>query len=318
MAQERLCRTGSSVFICVHLWFHFLAYAEWASAMSHTGTRVAVTGSSGRLGRLIVRDLLAAGHDVVGMDRSPGTADAGRFVQGSILDADSLATAFAGADTVVHTAALLSRGNTQPDIFEVNTRGTWNVFDAAARAGVRRVVSFSSECAVGQCFQRVATLPRYLPIDEAHPLEPQDSYSLSKQLGEDIARAFHRSGGPSVVILRPTWVMFPLPAADLEARRALGHGDMWCWVAPDDVAAATVAAVALETDFDSFFLGAPNTLCEAPTLDRLRERWGMLPELRDPGFYTADPTAGIYDSRKAGQKLGFTPTRDWRRLLTAG
>lgn len=281
-------------------------------------TCVAVTGSSGRLGELIVRDLLKAGHDVVGLDRLPAPANGSRFVQGSILDTDALTSAFAGAEAVVHTAALLSRGNTQPEIFEVNTRGTWNVFDAATRAGVRRVVSFSSECAVGQCFQRVSRPPRYLPIDEAHPLEPQDAYSLSKQLGENIARAFHRAGGPSVVVLRPTWVMFPMPATELEARRALAHGDMWCWVAPDDVARAAVAAVGLETDFDTFFLGAPNTLCEVPTLERLRERWGSLPVLRDPAFYTADPSAGIYDSRKAGQKLGFKPTRDWRSLLTPG
>ncbi|HLB98157.1 MAG TPA: NAD(P)-dependent oxidoreductase, partial [Acetobacteraceae bacterium] len=182
-------------------------------------------------------------------------------------------------------------------------------------AGVRRVVSFSSECAVGQCFQRVARPPHYLPIDEDHPLEPQDAYSLSKQLGESIAAGFRRSGGPSVVILRPTWVMFPIPEADLVARRALDHGDVWCYVAPADVAAAAVAAVALDTDFDTFFLGAPNTLCEEPTLERLRARWGSLPELRRPEFYASDPMAGLYDSSKASKKLGFTPTRNWRALL---
>lgn len=278
------------------------------------GARVAVTGSHGRLGQLIVRGLRQAGYDVTGLDRTPGPDDA-HFIQGSILDADCLATAFAGADTVVHTAALLSRGNTQADIFEVNTRGTWMVFDAATRAGVRRVVSFSSECAVGQCFQRVVRPPRYLPIDEHHPLEPQDAYSLSKQLGESIAASFRRAGGPSVVILRPTWVMFPITEADLEARRALAHGDMWCYVAPEDVANATVAAVAFDTDFDAFFLGAPNTLCAAPTLDRLRERWGTLPELRRPELYANDPTAGLYDSSKAHAKLGFAPTRNWRALL---
>lgn len=280
-----------------------------------SGARVAVTGGAGRLGRLITRDLRAAGHDVVGLDRTP-PADDTAFIQGSILDADALATAFTGADAVVHTAALLTRGNAPPDIFEVNTRGTWNVFDAAVRAGVKRVVSFSSECAVGQCFQRVARPPRYLPIDEAHPLEPQDAYSLSKQLGEDIARAFHRAGGPSVVVLRPTWVMFPLPAGELEARRALGHGDMWCWVAPDDVARAAVAAVGYRTDFDTFFLGAPNTFCEAPTLERLRERWGILPEIRRPELYAADPLAGLYDNSRAAARLGFAPSRDWRALVT--
>ena len=279
-----------------------------------SGARVAVTGSNGRLGRHITRELKLAGYDVVGLDRSSG-ADEGGFIQGSILDADCLAAAFAGADAVVHTAALLSRGNTQADIFEVNTRGTWMVFDAATRAGVGRVVSFSSECAVGQCFQRVVRPPRYLPIDEAHPLEPQDAYSLSKQLGESIAARFRRAGGPSAVILRPTWVMFPISAAELEARRALDHGDMWCYVAPADVASATVAAVALDTDFDTFFLGAPNTLCEAPTLERLRARWGYVPELRRPEIYANDPTAGVYDSSNAQEKLGFAPTRRWRTLL---
>jgi UDP-glucose 4-epimerase len=279
-----------------------------------SGARVAVTGSNGRLGRLITNALKAAGYDVIGLDRTPALDNA-RFIQGSILDPDSLAAAFAGADAVVHTAALLSAGNPQADIFEVNTRGTWMVFDAATRAGARRVVSFSSECAVGQCFQRVARPPRYLPIDEAHPLEPQDAYSLSKQLGESIAASFRRAGGPSVVILRPTWVMFPITEAELDAHRALTHGDMWCYVAPADVAAATVAAVALETDFDAFFLGAPNTLCEQPTLERLHARWGHLPELRRPELYADDPTAGLYDSSKARERLGFTPTRQWRTLL---
>ncbi len=279
-----------------------------------SGSRVAVTGSNGRLGRYITRALRDAGQTVIGLDRSPGGDDE-NFVHGSILDADCLAAAFAGADAVVHTAALLSRGNTQADIFDVNTRGTWMVFDAATRAGVGRVVSFSSECAVGQCFQRVARPPRYLPIDEDHPLEPQDAYSLSKQLGESIAAGFRRAGGPGVVILRPTWVMFPVTPAELEARRALDHGDMWCYVAPADVAAATVAAVHLDTDFDTFFLGAPNTLCEEPTLERLRARFGYLPELRRPDFYAADPVAGVYDSSKALAKLGFAPTRCWRSLL---
>jgi nucleoside-diphosphate-sugar epimerase len=90
---------------------------------------------------------------------------------------------------------------------------------------------------------------------------------------------------------------------------------VWCYVAPADVAAATVAAVALDTEFDTFFLGAPNTLCEEPTLERLRARWGDLPELRRPDFYSDDPTAGLYDSSKAREKLGFAPTRNWRALL---
>jgi len=86
-------------------------------------------------------------------------------------------------------------------------------------------------------------------------------------------------------------------------------------VAPADVAAATVAAVALDTEYDTFFLGAPNTLCEEPTLERLRVRWGALPELRRPDLYANDPMAGLYDSSRACEKLRFAPTRNWRTLL---
>jgi nucleoside-diphosphate-sugar epimerase len=111
--------------------------------------------------------------------------------------------------------------------------------------------------------------------------------------------------------------MFPIAEADLAERRALAHGDLWCYVAPADVAAATVAAVGLDTEFDAFFLGAPNTLCAVPTLDRLRERWGYLPELRQPEFYANDPVAGLYDSSRARDRLGFTPTREWRSLLAS-
>jgi nucleoside-diphosphate-sugar epimerase len=281
------------------------------------GARVVVTGANGRLGGLITAALHKAGLDVTGLDRIAARAedDGVPVITGSILDADTLDAALAGADAVVHTAALLTAGNTQPDIFDVNTRGTWMVFDSAVRCGVRRLVSFSSECAVGQCFQRIARPPRFLPIDEDHPLEPQDAYSLSKQLGEAIAASFVRTTGLSAVILRPTWVMFPITPAQLEEHRALMHGDMWCWVAPADVAAATVAAVTLDTELETFFLGAPNTLCKQPTLDLLRARFGSLPELSRPEFYAADPNASLFDCSRARARLGFRPTRDWAALL---
>ena len=282
-----------------------------------SGARVVVTGALGRLGRRITVALRRAGFDVIGLDRTVSAEGDVPVITGSILDADALAQAFAGADTVVHAAALLSAHGTQAEIFDVNTRGTWTVFDTAARCGVRRVVSFSSECAIGQCFQRIARPPRFLPIDEEHPLEPQDAYSLSKQIGEAIAASFVRSTGRSAVILRPTWVMFPITPEDLAAHRGLMHGDMWCWVAPDDVADATVAAATLDTELETFFLGAPNTLCTQPTLELLAARFGTPPELRRPEFYAVDPTASLFDCRRAAARLGFRPTRDWAALMKA-
>ncbi|MEJ0017868.1 MAG: NAD(P)-dependent oxidoreductase [Acetobacteraceae bacterium] len=100
---------------------------------------------------------------------------------------------------------------------QVNAIGTWNLFEAALRNGVRRVVHCSSSSALGLDASNPRMPPRYLPIDEAHPLRPTDAYGLSKLCGEQIAEAASRRG-LEVIVIRPCFVAFP-EMADFMAGR---------------------------------------------------------------------------------------------------
>lgn len=106
-------------------------------------------------------------------------------------------------DAVIHLAAIPhpATGASQ-EIFRVNCLGTYHVYQAAAEAGVKRVVTASSINAFGFNFGIQGFPIEYLPIDEAHPTHTTDAYSFSKQVTEDIADYFWRREGISGVCLR--------------------------------------------------------------------------------------------------------------------
>jgi hypothetical protein len=94
-------------------------------------------------------------------------------------------------------------------LFHINCTGTFNVYQAAAEEGIKRVVSASSINALGFNFGGVPFQLSYLPIDEAHPTQTSDVYSLSKQILEDTADYFWRRDGISGVCLRLPFVFDP-------------------------------------------------------------------------------------------------------------
>ncbi len=276
--------------------------------------KVLVTGGSGRLGRYVV-DELAGRCDLTVLDLAPPHREV-RHAAASILDLDELERELRGHDAVVHLAAVPGLRGAAPEvIMRTNALGTWNVLEAARQAGLAKAVLCSSECATGLCYQERERPPRYLPVDEAHPLCPADPYSLSKQLGELAGQSF-ACRGLEVVVLRPTLVLFPEQRHEIEARGTeLLHADLWSYVEPGDVARAF--RLALEHDgepFDVFFVSAADTLSPRPTLELVEARFGAPPEVRKPALYEAHPHAAIYDISHARDTLGFEPESDWRRL----
>lgn len=87
--------------------------------------------------------------------------------------------------------------------------GTFNVHEAARMLGIKSVVSTSSEAAYGFFFKIRDILPLFLPLDEKHPLRPQDCYGLSKKVGEDIAQSYTDAYGMSTPVIRPPWIVKP-------------------------------------------------------------------------------------------------------------
>ena len=173
--------------------------------------RVAVTGGSGKLGRHVVRRLMADGHQVLNLDlageRSPGLAIVDLRNYGQVLDVMlGLDDRHTGFDAVVHLGAIPAPGIV-PDAatFENNMLSTYNVFQAARRAGIKKVVYASSETVLGLPFD---VDPPYIPVDEEYPARPESTYSLVKHLEEQMAVELTRWDPElSIVALRFSNVM---------------------------------------------------------------------------------------------------------------
>src|SRR5688500_1968583 len=189
--------------------------------------KVVVTGGLGKIGHWVVRELTNDGsqsHEVLVLDRVPGP-QAGpfqqglvRYVLGDTADLGQVMGALAGADAVIHLAALPAPGYATNDVtFHINVLGAFNVHEAAWRLGIRRVVSASSTAALGWVYREREFAPDYLPVDEDHPLRPQDVYGLSKKIVEDIARSYADRHSMETVMLRPPGVLSPEQLDELRA-----------------------------------------------------------------------------------------------------
>lgn len=154
-----------------------------------------VTGGTGFLGSHVADTLAAAGHEVTVFDQVAGARH--RTVVGDLLDPAALAHAFTGAEFVCHLGAIgdvYLAGERPALAASVNVTGTANVCDAAQAAGVGRVVVAST--------WEVYGAPRYQPIDEQHPCEPDHPYNITKLAGERIAMAYAHLRGQQVIALR--------------------------------------------------------------------------------------------------------------------
>jgi nucleoside-diphosphate-sugar epimerase len=169
--------------------------------------RVLITGGTGLIGKAATQHLLANGGQVRVFDL-PERFDnpAVEYIQGDILNYDQVFAAMQGCDGVIHLAALR----------HVNVTGTFNVFEAAAKFGIQRVVQASSINAIGGFYNTLDLDIRYFPIDEDHPRLTTDPYSFSKQMVEDIGVYYWRRAGISSVALRFPAV-FPVGFTETES-----------------------------------------------------------------------------------------------------
>jgi nucleoside-diphosphate-sugar epimerase len=294
---------------------------------------ILVTGAAGLLGRFVVRDLLAHGYAVRGLDRRQGDSDIEWHV-GDVTSPELVQRAMAGVDAVMHMAAIpnIWSGDGQT-IMRVNLLGTYTVLEAAEAAGVGRVVFCSSDSVAGYTVKEGRMLPpRYAPLDLAHPLLATDPYAISKVLGEDMARAYALRG-MSAVALRTVFVAYPEMAGEIVARAkdpagyrgpmvggpsSAGGGPLYHHIDARDLARAFRLAFELNLEpgaFERFYLSAQVTLSPEPTLARLRRLHGGAVEIRDPDVYAAQPFAPLYDLAHAADRLGFVAEYDQRHLL---
>ena len=165
--------------------------------------RVLVTGASGLLGRAVATSILAAGHEVRTLQRSPSRVEGATDVLGSVTDATSVARATAGVDGIVHLAAKVSLAGDPAEFEAVNVGGTLRLLRAAVESGVGRFVYVSSPS--------VAHSGSSIVGDDAEPADPlraHGDYARTKAQAELLALAAD-SPALAVVAVRPHLVWGP-------------------------------------------------------------------------------------------------------------
>jgi len=168
--------------------------------------KVLVTGAAGQVGSRLLRQLLAANHEVRGTIL-PDDPCAERIdgldiesVSGDLLDNEFVENSVRNVDAVLHTANLVG------DHFENNVMTTYNVTRAcAARAdAISRLVTISSSGVYPNDSHEFAC--SYHPVDENHPLRPRNPYCLSKVVGEQIVRSHATMSGLRTAVIRPSGI----------------------------------------------------------------------------------------------------------------
>ncbi|WP_135305237.1 NAD-dependent epimerase/dehydratase family protein [Haloarcula amylovorans] len=283
---------------------------------------VLVTGGRGRSGRWIC-DHLAGEYHVVCVDLDhPGWEVPERehveFKAVDVTDGAEVRDLLSeyDPDAVVHWAAIPApERHAGTRVFETNVSAAYNVLDAAGRAGAD-IVWASSESAYGLAFAEETPLPAYLPIDENHPMAPEDPYGTSKVTGEEIAKMVTRRDGVPVASVRPSWIQYPGKYACrnvAEGDLAGGAGNCWSYVDIRDV--ATLVEAALAADFDgheAFHAAAAENYVGRPTAKLVEEYWGELPEECE-----LDGEQSALSTAKARSLLEWAPEYDWREAADA-
>jgi len=276
--------------------------------------RIALTGSSGKLGTVVARELRAAGHEVIGLDvrgeRGPG------FVQVDLTDYGQVIDALAGVndqhdgiDALVHLGAIPAPG-IRSDIatFHNNMTSTFNVFWAAVRLGIHKVVYASSETVLGLPFD---VPPPYIPVDEAYPARPESVYSLVKTLEEHLATELVRWHPElSITALRFSNVMVPEDYAEFpfDADARTRKWNLWGYIDARDGAQAVQRALEkAPAGFDTFIIAAADTVMTRPNAELVAE---VFPGVETRGELGKNTTLLSID--KARRLLGYDPQHSWR------
>jgi UDP-glucose 4-epimerase len=297
--------------------------------MEVDGKRLLVIGGAGLIGSHLVDQLTKTrAAEIVVFDnfqrgRPENLKEALRdprvsiFAQGGdIQHSDILERAMEGVDGVFHLAALwLLHCHEYPrSAFDVNIRGTFNVIEAAIKAGVKRVVYSSSASVYGDAVD--------LPMTEDHPYNNNTFYGATKIAGEHMFRSLGQRYGLDWVGLRYMNVYGPRQEGGLivSVLRRIESGEppviqgdgsaSFDFVHVADVARLNVAAMASEVSGDAFNVGSGGEASVREIVEQLLELTGSELEPRYDEEAKVLMARRVGSNARAEEKLGWQPAID--------
>ena len=274
--------------------------------MNINGKRILVTGSSGFVGRNLVEELKRYGANVTTLTDSEGHRIDVKDWQ-KIKEIDDI-------DMVYHLAAVtyvpFSFENPR-EVYEVNVLGTLNILELCRLRDIEKIVFLSSY---------VYGHPRYLPIDEEHPLQPTNPYARSKILGEELCRAYNIDFGINCIILRPFNIYgvgqsrdFLIPSiiaqlryGKIELKDSAPNRD---YIYILDLIDACIKAEKFDGDFEIFNIGYGKSHSVKEITEKIVQLYGKDVKINYKNERRKNEMMDtVADIRKAKEKLGWEPS----------
>ena len=272
---------------------------------------ILVTGASGRIGSYVVRELTQAGHDVTSVDVQLPTDNRGRFLRVDLTDSGEVyqALATANAEAAIHLGAWSNSGIVpETRTYGDNVQGTFNLFQACADMGVKRVVFASS----AQVYGFAKAPPQYVPVDENHPLRPANGYALSKMAGEKAADYFVKRFGMTILSFRFMGIRKPSELNEQIDRivEEPSRHIVVLWTRTDvrDAALACRLAVEIkEVESGAYNITGSRVIPSELTATLVERYFGSRTEIRQPLPNHASPLTCL----KAETAFGYKPRFLW-------
>jgi nucleoside-diphosphate-sugar epimerase len=298
--------------------------------------QVLLTGSSGRLGPYVVKELEQAGHEMVLFSRREPTLELSHWpwVQGDInVFEDCMRAVSSGPfDAIQHLAArpgptdhprMRARTEAQGLSFDATMRtnimGVYYLLQAALAKDIEIFVMTGSNCALGHGY-RISDLPfpfQYLPVDEDHPSDVHDSYSYSKLAGEMLLASYTSAYGMRTYAVRAAGICNEERRRNIaaNARPIQGWNPwLWAWVGSEDVALAHRLLMEKAREIEphgAFFCNGDDTTALEPS-GELIER--LNPDLL-PLVKGLEGHASFLSNHKLRQTVGWEPRTSWRQYV---
>ena len=292
--------------------------------------RIIFTGGSGKAGRHVVQHLVEHGYQVLNLDTKPLDNPHVRTLITDITDSGQVFNAMSSTmelhefapdlrpkpvDAVVHFAAI-PRIMIVPDneVFRINTMGTYNVIEAAAKLGIKKTIIASSETTYGVVFANEPRDPKYLPLDEDYPVDPMDSYALSKICNERTAHAFAQRFESDIYAIRIGNVIEPHEYAKFPEFFKTPDGRKritWSYIDARDL--GQIVRLAIEKDglgYQVFNAAQNDCSSDLPTAELLRRYYPNVPVKGTLGEFET-----LLSNRKTREVLGFKEQHNWRSAL---